>query len=154
MSLLWVEAAHTDWDPDESHDWHRLHPAFEAAGIKPSPCNYTDCDQHDGEHSDAFDRADDINYENHQAGRKAPVEHVDPKKDPIHGFESSGHPSLIRKYLKDPQSRSAGLPVAFRHQGNLHLIDGHHGTAAALHRGDARIPMHVIDLDHQPGQET
>jgi hypothetical protein len=62
-------------------------------------------------------------------------------------MESTAHPSVIRKYRRDPGSRPAGLPVAFRHKGTLHLMDGHHGTAAALHRGDNPIAMHVIDLD-------
>lgn len=154
MALLWTQAAQhaQDWESyngEEPHDYHALHPAFEAAGIKHAPCGYTRCDDHDGEHSDAFDEAERRSFDTHDSGKELPREKVDLSK-PVHGFESTADLHTLRKYTADPTTRPAGDPVWFRSKGKHYIFNGHHGTAAAMRRGDSHLHVRMIDLDKDP----
>lgn len=152
MSLLWTRVASTMAYDDprhphyEGHDDHTLHPIFAAAGMKPAPCTYTRCADWDEEHSNAFDEAEGRAYEAWADHKKPPVEHVDLSK-PVHGFEPVCDRHTLLKYTADPTSRIGGHPVWFRHKGQHYVMDGHHGTAAALRRGDSHLAVHMIDLD-------
>lgn len=146
MSLLWAQAATVEderYDGDEDHDDHALHPTFEAAGIKHSPCGFSRCPNQDFEHSDAFDEAETRMFN----GVRMPVKHLDLTK-PVYGFEHTADMHTLRAYTRDPGARK-GLPVVFQHQGRQHIMNGHHGIAAAMLRGDSSIPVHHINLDQE-----
>ena len=76
---------------------------------------------------------------------KPPVERIDLSK-PLYGFENNCHPSVLSKYTAHPEARR-GRPYVFRHQGKHYIMDGHHGLAGALLRGDSHADVHMIDLD-------
>lgn len=158
MSLLWTKVArhpaYLDEYPadyggtlNETHDDHPLNPAFEAAGIKHAPCAYSLCDDHDPDHSDTFDRAEEVAFRHRRSGTMPPVERVDLSK-PVHGFEPTADMHTLRRYMADPTSRGSH-PVWFRHDGKHYIFNGHHGTAAAMHRGDSHLDVHMIDLDKE-----
>lgn len=132
------------WVDEEEHDEHWLHPTFAAAGIKDSPCGYSRCTTQDEEHSDAFDDAERHMF--HHGYDSVPVHHLDLKKTTLHGFEPTCDMHTLRKYIKDPTARQ-GLPMVFKHKGEHHIMNGHHGLAAALIRGDSHADVHLIDLD-------
>lgn len=163
MSTLWIEAAswgddydgddhfvpyqhHHDDDfdanLDEEHHAHALHPSFEAAGIRHSPCGFSRCPEQDFEHSDAFDRAEEISM---RQGSRLPVKSLD-LTGPVHGFETTADLHTLRQYRDNPGARR-GLPVVFQHRGKQHIMNGHHGIAAAMLRGDQSTPVHHINLD-------
>lgn len=149
MSTLWVEAVGSryederyDGNLDEEHHEHALHPTFEAAGIRHSPCGFSRCPEQDFEHSDAFDRAEEISM-NH--GSHLPVKDLD-LSQPVHGFEATADLHTLRRYRDNPSARR-GLPVVFQHRGKQHIMNGHHGIAAAMMRGDGSIRVHHISLD-------
>jgi hypothetical protein len=156
MSLLWKTAVALE---DEEHDRHGLHPAFKAAGVKEAPCGFSRCPDMDFEHSDAFDRASIRNW--HSQGiddsgdasswhtSDLPVEHLDLSK-PLYGFEHTCDLHTLRRYIDHPQARK-GLPTVFRHSGEHYVMDGHHGLAGALRRGDSGADVHMIDLDKEEG---
>jgi hypothetical protein len=139
MSLLWVVAA---YPYSEDHDEHVMHPTFEAAGLKHAPCSFTRCSDFDQDHSDAFDRAETNLYDLKQ---KLPVESMDLSK-PLYGFEPTCDLHTLRRYTAHPESRK-GLPIVFRHQTKTYILNGHHGLAGALRRGDSHADVHMIDLD-------
>jgi hypothetical protein len=141
MSNLWATAIISY---DEEHEDHALHPAFEAAGIKHAPCAFSRCPDMDFEHSDAFDRAETHLYNEKE---NLPVEHIDLSK-PIYGFEATADLHTLRRYTAHPESRE-GLPIVFRHQGKHFILNGHHGLAGALRRGDSGADVHMIDLDKE-----
>lgn len=150
MSLLWTKVAKAyddDWKTtNETHDDHPLNPAFKAAGIKEAPCAFSLCDDHDPDHSDTFDRAETKAFHTVDSGRSIPTERVDLSK-PVYGFEPHADMHAIRRYTKHPESRPGGHPTWFRHNGEHYIFNGHHGTAAALRRGDSHLTVHMIDLD-------
>jgi hypothetical protein len=142
MSNLWVRVAVSSYD--EPHDQHTLHPSFAAAGIKEAPCAASYCPDVDWDHSDAFDRAEHTMF----TGKgDLPVEHLDLTK-PLHGFETTCDMHTLRRYTHHPESRK-GLPTVFRHQGKAYVMNGHHGLAGALRRGDTGADVHMIDLDKE-----
>lgn len=152
MSLLWAKVAKRpayeddDWHTsNETHDDHPLNPTFQAAGIKPSPCGYSLCDDHDEHYSDAFDEAERRSFKSWETGNHLPVERVS-LKEPVHGFEPHCDVHTLLRYQRDPESRGSH-PVWFRHEGKHYIFNGHHGTAAALRRGDSHLDVHMIDLD-------
>ncbi len=151
MSLLWRVASaladHDSFHPDdEEHHEHALHPSFAAAGLKQAPCTYSRCHDWDEEHSNAFDEAEGQSYEHWADGTRPPVERVSLDKKP-HGFEPVCDMHTLRKYTHSPESRKGGHPIWFRHKGEHYVMDGHHGTSAALRRGDSHLDVHMIDLD-------
>jgi hypothetical protein len=155
MTLLWAKVAKyydddEHWLPmtphREEHSEHALHPAFRDAGIKPSPCGYTLCDDFDQEHSDRVDEAERRSFHLREQGQRAPVRQVD-LSTPIYGMENHVDHDTLDQYQADPSSRSHGHPLLFQHGGAHYIIDGHHATAAAMRRGDHRLVAHVIDLD-------
>ena len=139
MSLLWKVAVSLD---DEEHHEHALHPAFEAAGIKPAPCGFSRCPDMDFDHSDAFDLAE---THLHDKGEHLPVERIDLAK-PLYGFEATADMHTMRRYQSHPETRR-GLPIVFRNEGKHFIMNGHHGLAGALRRGDSHADVHMIDLD-------
>jgi hypothetical protein len=146
MSLLWrVAKSYGDEDltiADESHDDHVLHPTFEAAGMRHSPCCYSRCEQQDLDHADAFDEAE----RRHFAGETTP-ERLDLTK-PIHGFESTADLHTLRAYRLFPDVPHVQRPVkAFRFKGQVHLMDGHHRTAARMFNGEPHVDSDMADLD-------
>lgn len=152
MSLLWLRAKRSYDDEDsrpgtynEVHDDHSLHPIFEAAGIKHAPCAYSLCDDFDHDHSDAFDDAETKAFRHRRAGTMPPVERVS-LHEPVHGFEATCDRHTLAAYQAFPQSRD-GHPIWFRHEGKHYIFNGHHGTAAAMRRGDSHLDVHMIDLD-------
>ncbi len=74
------------------------------------------------------------------------MERVDLSK-PVHGMENLADLHTLRKYQHDSSNRKSGHPIWFRHRGQHHIMDGHHGTAAAMRRGDSHLDVHMIDLD-------
>lgn len=144
MSLLWTKAIQSQYD--EEHHEHSLHPLFHASGMKQAPCAYTRCSDWDKDHSDAFDEAEGRSYEMWADNKRPPIERVDLSKG-VHGFEPVCDHETLHRYTHSPETRKGGAPIWFRHKGEHYIMDGHHGTAAALHRGDTHLDVHMIDLD-------
>lgn len=136
MSLLWTKVAAYA----EDHDEHHLNPAFEAAGIKPGPCGFSLCHDADWDHSDAFDEAERRFFNGEHKPERISL------AEPVYGFEHTADMHTIRRYTKHPESRKGPITM-FRHQGKHYLFNGHHGTAAALRRGDSHLDVEMVDLD-------
>ena len=65
---------------------------------------------------------------------------------PLYGFEARASETTIAEYTRQPERRR-GTPSVFRHQGKHYIMNGHHGLAGALRRGDSHADVQMIDLD-------
>lgn len=127
------------------HADHRLAPEFAAAGMHESPCMISRCTQHDPEHSDAFDTAEqraDTSFGG--GGERHP--HALDLSQPIHGFETHANPDHVEHLMNHPEAVK-GPATVMKHKGKFHVMDGHHRIAAGLMRGDSHHPVNLIDLD-------
>lgn len=145
MSNLWVKVAVDDDDDDYEH--RHLHPSFETAGIKKAPCGFSLCPDKDPDHVDAFDRAEEQVFDHREKHQDLPVERIDLAK-PLYGYESRADMHTIRRYTRHPETRK-GIPTVFRHHDKHYIVNGHHGLAGALRRGDSHADVQMIDLDKE-----
>lgn len=148
MTLLWAQIprqARYD-EADETHEDHQLNPVFEAAGIKHSPCADQTCERYDDDHGDDFEEAFRRLDEANRTGAHIPIERVDTRVTPLHGFEPTADMHQLRHYMRQ---QADVPPTAFRSGGKLHLIDGHHRAAAALRNGNQHVDTAIIDLDRK-----
>lgn len=138
MSLLWVAARRAHSAYAEDHTEHDLHPAFAAAGIVPSRCGFPLCHDVDYDHAEAFDEAERRGFEGKYHPERISL------AEPVHGFEHICDLHTLRRYTHEPPTEPA---LMFRHQGQHHILNGHHRLAAALRRGDSHADVDMIDLD-------
>ena len=149
MSLLWQTAtAMAPWvrDPsdegaeynDDAHPDHRPSPILKSVGIGESPCGDVRCPEFDREHEEARSEAE---------ATRGDIVTADVSKMNLHGMERKIDPHTVRRYMERPPAKSRPARI-FTHQGQSHIIDGHHRLIADILAGRPSTFEHV-DLDKE-----
>ena len=75
-------------------------------------------------------------------GRVVPIEVMDVPIYRLHPTQKNADPEKVKMFM-DTKSFA---PIVV--SGDLQIIDGHHRYAAAMKRGDAKIPCKVLDVPY------
>jgi hypothetical protein len=103
----------------------------------------------------AWDEHRDILADRARTEREIPVQDV-PANARIVATQGDLLPERLQEYVDNPNlaSDTADLPIAIKDGDTYYVIEGHHRTGGARIRGDATIPMRVIDATPAGAADT
>jgi len=110
----------------KDHAAHGANPVFNATGWNKgehTPCGYTTCPQNDEHFSEQL-------YDREMGAGKRTT--INPRTAPLVAHEPSINMDTVDAYAKNPPKKT---PRVMEHNGQLHIVDGHHQLLGAWTAG-------------------